>query len=387
MPAHYTSMDFMSLLSYMRARIEEEAAMFFEQLRDPQSSTRTYLLGDPDSGEALLIDPVIEEIATYLELLERLKLKLVYTLETHLHADHVTASGELRERLGSQSVTGHQAHVSCANIQVRDGDSISIGNLVLRVLETPGHTDGCVSYVTSDNAMVFTGDALLINGCGRTDFQNGSSETLFQSVRAKLFELPESTTVYPGHDYQGRRLSTIGREKLLNARLKLDNDQEAFLDIMDNLNLPMPAKIDVALPANANCGESMTTEKPSANDAKDWCPTLYRTTDGIPECPIEFVDQRSDTVPLIDIREPDEAEGPLGIHAHARLIPKGEVDSVVQSESWNPDAPLLLICRSGRRSGILAQELERRGFTNVASVAGGMIAYRELESQALTNDE
>lgn len=360
--------------------------MFFEQLSDPQSSTWTYLLGDPDSREALLIDPVLEEVDTYLELLEKLQLNLAYTLETHVHADHVTAGGELRERLGSRSIAGHRAQVACANIQVRDHDTIRIGGIGLEVLETPGHTDGCVSYVMLDRSMVFTGDALLIGGCGRTDFQNGDAKTLFSSVRTKLFSLPNSTTVYPGHDYNGRRLSTIGREKSTNPRLKLDVDEAKFVDIMLNLNLPMPARMDIALPANNRCGRPVERALRSITPST-WCPSLYRTTDGIPECPIEWVDGRPNHIPLIDIREPDEAEGPLGIHREARLIPKGTLEDVSASECWDPNAPVLLICRSGRRSGVLAQLLESKGYTKVASVAGGMIAYRELNLDKLAQEE
>ena len=359
--------------------------MFFEQLCDPQSSTWTYLLGDPESREALLIDPVLEETDTYLKLLEELQLNLAYTLETHVHADHVTAGGELRERVGSKSIAGHRAQVACANIQVRDHDTIRIGGIGLEVLETPGHTDGCVSYVMLDRSMVFTGDALLISGCGRTDFQNGDPKTLFASVRTKLFNLPNATTVYPGHDYQGRRLSTIGREKTTNPRLKLDVDEARFIDIMVNLNLPMPARMDIALPANNRCGRPVERALRSITPST-WCPSLYRTTDGIPECPIEWLDGRPTTIPLIDIREPDEAEGPLGIHQEARLIPKGTLEEVSEAEGWDPDEPLLLICRSGRRSGVLAQLLESKGFTKVASVAGGMIAYRELNLQKLEQE-
>ena len=351
--------------------------MFFEQLSDPESSTWTYLLGDPESREALLIDPVLEQVDTYISLLETLKLNLAYTLETHVHADHVTAGGELRERLGSKSIAGHRAQVACANIQVRDHDTIRIGGIGLEVFETPGHTDGCVSYVMLDRSMVFTGDALLISGCGRTDFQNGDPKTLFNSVRTKLFSLPNSTTVYPGHDYQSRRLSTIGREKTTNPRLRLENDEATFVEIMKNLKLPMPARMDIALPANNRCGRPVERAFRSITPAS-WCPSLYRTTDGIPECPIEWIDGRPAEIPLIDIREPDEAEGPLGIHKEARLIPKGTLEGVSENENWDPDAPVLLICRSGRRSGVLAQVLESKGFTKVASVAGGMMAYREL---------
>jgi sulfur dioxygenase len=226
--------------------------MIFRQLFDPVSSTYTYLLGDPQTGQALLIDPVLEQVDSYLALLESLSLKLVYTLETHVHADHVTAASFLRERLGSRSVVKADAGAACADIPVEDGQMITLGSIQLEVRSTPGHTFGCVSYVMEDR--VFTGDTLLIGGCGRTDFQQGSSHTLYQSVTQRLFTLPPDTLVYPGHDYKGRTVSTIGEERAINARLGGGKTEEEFVEIMANLKLSYPKQIDRALPANLACG-------------------------------------------------------------------------------------------------------------------------------------
>ncbi|HND34799.1 MAG TPA: MBL fold metallo-hydrolase [Myxococcota bacterium] len=231
--------------------------MIFRQLFDPVSSTYTYLLGDRQTGQALLIDPVLEQVDSYLALLESLSLKLVYTLETHVHADHVTAASFLRERVGSRSVVKADAGAACADVPVEDGHVVQLGSLRLEVRSTPGHTFGCVSYVMEDR--VFTGDTLLIGGCGRTDFQQGSSHTLYQSVTQRLFPLPPDTLVYPGHDYKGRTVSTIGEERAINARLGGGKTEEEFVEIMANLKLAYPKQIDRALPANLACGRIEAT--------------------------------------------------------------------------------------------------------------------------------
>ena len=230
--------------------------MIFRQLFEPVSSTYSYLLGDPKTRQAALIDPVYVDVERILSLLTELGLTLVYTLETHVHADHVTAGDELRRRLGSRTVVHRDGGADCANVLVEHGDKIMIGELSLEVRETPGHTNGCVAYVTDDR--VFTGDTLLIGGCGRTDFQQGSAERLYESVHRELFSLPDDTLVYPTHDYKGRTVSTIKEERAMNARLGGGRSKEEFVQIMANLNLAYPKQIDVAVPANQRCGRAVT---------------------------------------------------------------------------------------------------------------------------------
>ncbi|MDP2314289.1 MAG: MBL fold metallo-hydrolase [Pseudomonadota bacterium] len=226
--------------------------MIFRQLYEPVSSTYTYLLADADTRRALLIDPVLEEVETYAALLASLDLTLEYTLETHVHADHVTAGAALRERFGSRTVVHHQGGAACADVAVKHGDHIRVGAVDLEVRETPGHTNGCVAYVGVDR--VFTGDALLIGGCGRTDFQQGSASRLYDSVHTQIFSLPPDTLVYPAHDYKGRTISTVKEEFATNARLGGGKTKDEFVEIMANLKLPYPKQIDRAVPANQQCG-------------------------------------------------------------------------------------------------------------------------------------
>ncbi len=229
--------------------------MIFRQFFDPATSTFTYLLGCEYSGKAVLIDTVASETEFYIQQLDDLDLELVYTAETHVHADHITAAGTLRERLGSKSIVHRDAGAMCADLLVTDGVQLQVGEIVFKVLHTPGHTNGCVSYLLDDR--VFTGDCLLINGCGRTDFQQGDAKTLYQSITQKLFSLPDDTLVYPGHDYKGMTVSTIKQEKALNPRLGNNKSLEEFIEIMNNLNLPYPKFIDEALPANQACGQDL----------------------------------------------------------------------------------------------------------------------------------
>ena len=220
--------------------------MMFKQLFDTTSSTYTYLLA-ADSGEAILIDPVYEQVERDLALLREHNLKLAWVLDTHVHADHVTGSNALKAATGAQSAVGDGCNASGFDHQLHDGDELRFGNEVVRVIATPGHTSGSISYAWRDR--VLTGDALLIGGCGRTDFQAGDANTLFHSITDKLFALADETLVYPGHDYNGRRVSSIGEEKALNPRLA-GKSKEEFVAIMDGLNLPMPRLINIAVPAN-----------------------------------------------------------------------------------------------------------------------------------------
>ena len=227
--------------------------MIFRQLFEAETCTYTYLLGCEFTQKAILIDSVDSEYETYIKLLNELELKLIYTFETHVHADHVTAAGHLRDTLGSKSVVHRDAGAMCADLLVTDGVELQVGEIEIKVLHTPGHTSGCTSFVIEDR--LFSGDSLLINGCGRTDFQQGDSATMYDSVTEKLFTLPPDTLVYPGHNYSGITISTIAQEKALNARLGNNLSKEAFIKIMDNLDLAYPKHIDRALPANQSCGQ------------------------------------------------------------------------------------------------------------------------------------
>ncbi len=226
--------------------------MIFRQLFEPDTFTYTYLLGCERTRRALLIDPVASEVETYVRLLDALGMKLIYTLETHVHADHITGSGLLRETVGSKSVVHRDAGAMCADLLVTDGVLLQLGDIEIKVLATPGHTTGCVSYLVGDR--VFTGDSLLIGGCGRTDFQQGDAGLLYDSIHNKLFSLPPDTLVFPGHDYKGNRVSTIVQEMEKNERLGAGKSRDEFIGIMNNLKLAYPKYIDQALPANQSCG-------------------------------------------------------------------------------------------------------------------------------------
>jgi glyoxylase-like metal-dependent hydrolase (beta-lactamase superfamily II) len=225
--------------------------MFFRQLFEPDTSTYTYLVGDLLWREAAVIDPVLGEVEEILQTLEAEGLTLKTVMETHVHADHVTGASALRARTGAKVVVSRHGGAPCADLLVDDEDFLVLGDEVIRILATPGHTPGCVSYRWRDR--VFTGDALLIGGCGRTDFQSGDAGVLYESITRKLFTLPEDTLVYPGHDYKGRRVSCIAEEKSRNPRLA-HKSREEFIAIMGELDLPKPRHIDVAVPANQRCG-------------------------------------------------------------------------------------------------------------------------------------
>ena len=228
--------------------------MIFRQLFDPETSTYSYLLACERTRRACLIDTVASMLNEYVDLLQSLKLKLVYTMETHVHADHITGAGLLRKALGSKSVVHRDAGARCADLLVTDGVPLQVGDLEFEVRHTPGHTNGCISYVMADR--VFTGDALLIDGCGRTDFQLGDAGQLYDSINSKLFTLPGDTLVFPGHDYNGNTVSTIKQEMAKNSRLGGGRSRDAFIAIMQELKLALPKQIDKALPANQACGKT-----------------------------------------------------------------------------------------------------------------------------------
>src|SRR6202140_4596420 len=225
--------------------------MIFRQLFDSVSGTYTYLLASRRGGEALIIDPVLEKVDRYLQLVRELDLKLVKALDTHLHADHITGLGALRDRTHCITVMGEQTKANVVSMRLGDGDKLTIEGLALGVIYTPGHTDDSYSFVLPDR--VFTGDTLLIRGTGRTDFQNGDSRAQYESIFGRLLKLPDETLVYPAHDYKGDTVSTIGEEKAFNPRLQVKSIDE-YADLMNNLKLDNPKMRDVAAPANMRIG-------------------------------------------------------------------------------------------------------------------------------------
>lgn len=249
--------------------------MIFKQLYEPLSSTYTYLLGDEHTGLAVLIDPVIATMERDLAEVRRLGLKLGYTIETHIHADHITAALEMKRKVGSQIAAPAYDRLPCADIGLEEGKPFQVAGIILQPLHTPGHTEGHFAYLMNDR--VFTGDALLIEGCGRTDFQNGDTDALYNSVREKLFALPEETLVYPAHDYKQRFVSSIAQEKKRNPRLGTNKSLEEFKAIMDNLNLPYPKFIDHAVPGNLQCGVCPTN---LPDNMSIYCAQMTESTQG-----------------------------------------------------------------------------------------------------------
>lgn len=344
--------------------------MFCRQLFDPESSTYTYLLADAESREAVLIDPVLEQLDRDLALLAELDLELLYALDTHVHADHVTALGALGERTGCETVQSERAGSGCADRLVKQGDRIEFGRHALEVRETPGHTDGCLTYVTDDHRMAFTGDALLIRGSGRTDFQHGDPRALYRSVHEQIFTLPDETLVYPAHDYNGRTVTTVGEEKRWNPRLGGGRSTDEFVRIMEELDLAYPRMMDVAVPANLQCG--VPRGRPSEPADWHWEPVV-RAEGGFPEVEPDWVAAVAGDVRVIDVRQPDEYHGELGHVPSSELVPLASLGSAARA--WDPDDAVVLVCRSGGRSGKGALLLESLGFKRVASMRGGMRAW------------
>lgn len=350
------------------SRILLENGTVFHQLFEPESSTYTYIIGDRETREAAIIDPVLETVDRDLKLIEELGLKLVYVLDTHVHADHITGAGEIRDRTGAKTAVSRMAKVSCVDVELEDGQELKIGNKVIRAIATPGHTDTCMTF--SFEGMVFTGDALLIRGCGRTDFQQGSSETLFKSVREKLFALPDDTVVYPGHDYRGLTSSTIGQEKAHNPRLGMKNSLADFKKIMAELKLAHPKKIQEALPANLACGRP--------RDSRVLHPQIV---DGIPEISCEDLlrhlpDAEAGKIQLIDVRRPDEFNNELGHVKGAKLVTLGpELTEFLEKGDRNQE--IVFVCRSGGRSGTATAESIKLGYKKTINMVGGMIRWNE----------
>lgn len=339
----------------------------FHQLFDSESSTYTYLIADPKSKEAALIDPVLETVDRDLKLIDELGLRLMYVLDTHIHADHITGAGEIRRRTGVQTGVSKDAKVDCVDIPLEDGQELLLGDKKIYVLATPGHTNTCLTYVFEGRA--FTGDALLIRGCGRTDFQQGSSEKLYDSVTQKLFQLPAETLVYPGHDYRGMTSSTIGAEKMHNPRLNERVSKQQFQQIMSDLKLANPRKIHEAVPANMACG--------IPKDHRTFHPQVV---DGIPEVSVEDVQAKlavaAGKVRLIDVRRPDEFNGEYGHIAGAELVTLGP-ELTAFLEKGDRSEEIVFICRSGGRSGQATAESQKLGYRFTVNMTGGMIRWNE----------
>ena len=345
--------------------------MIFRQLFDPQSSTYTYLLGDRASGESILIDPVFEQARRDAALVRELNLKLAATLETHVHADHVTGAWLLKERCGSAIAVPRECGASGADRYLADGEKVRFGTRHVEVRATPGHTHGCVTYVLDDESMAFTGDALLIRGTGRTDFQQGDARALYRSVRGRIFSLQPACLLYPAHDYRGLTVTSVEEERRYNPRLGADIGEGDFVGYMENLRLPHPKLIDAAVPANLRCGEPGENARPPADP--EWAPLTF-TFAGLFEIQPEALEERGASVQVLDVRERDEWDGALGHIRGAKWIPLGELPARIGE--LERGRPVVAVCRSGARSAQAVSVLSKAGFKDVANLAGGLVRWR-----------
>lgn len=361
--------------------------MLFKQLFDAETWTYTYLIADLVTKEAVIIDPVNTHIDTYMQLLGEYDLSLKYSLETHVHADHITASGLLRQRTGALTAVHQFCGAQTADVQIQDGDIFAFGDVeLLKVIATPGHTRGSVSFLWRDR--VFTGDSLLIGGCGRTDFQGGDAEALYDCITQRLFTLPDETLVYPGHDYQGRWVSSIIQERTSNPRLA-HKTRDEFIEIMANLNLPKPRLIDEAVPANRYCGLD-ENERQDAVAQRDTARPIRQenTTQSLVDQAKQNITEISVTtarqlivegnITILDVREASEyADGHIN---DALLLPRGVLEfKIAQSPTLADKAKAVLVyCRTGGRSALAAQTMQQLGYTNVLSLAGGFEAWQKM---------
>jgi glyoxylase-like metal-dependent hydrolase (beta-lactamase superfamily II)/rhodanese-related sulfurtransferase len=345
--------------------------LIFRQLFDLQSSTYTYLLGDDRAGEAVLIDPVFEQARRDAALLNELGLRLTSTLETHVHADHVTGAWLLKRRFGSQIALATASNAVGADRYLAHGDTIAFGARHLQVRATPGHTDGCLTYVLDDETLAFTGDCLLIRGSGRTDFQQGDPHVMYRSVHTQIFRLPAQCLLYPGHDYRGLTVTSVAEERRFNPRLGADIGEDDFAGYMSNLNLPHPKQIQVAVPANLRCGRP--DDEAAALSDPAWAPLTY-TFAGIWELAPQALEEVASRVQIIDVREPAEFDGPFGHIVDATLIPLGELAQ--RAGELSRDRPVVAVCRSGGRSAQAVVILQKAGLMQVANLAGGMLRWR-----------
>ncbi len=339
--------------------------MIFRQFFDSVSGSYTYLLASRRGGEALIIDPVLEKVDRYLQLLDELELKLVKALDTHVHADHITGLGALRNRTRCITVMGQESGVDVVSQRVSDGDRIDIEGLSLQALYTPGHTDDSYCFLLADR--VFTGDTLLIRGTGRTDFQNGDARTQYDSIFNKLLTLPNETLVYPGHDYKGDTVSTIGEEKAFNPRLQVTCAEE-YAEIMDNLNLPDPKQMDVAVPANLRVGLPQ-----DEIDARGWSLTAKQARDLI---------GRPGSV-LVDLRDEAERERhgeiPGSVHApYPRLDENMRAGGLLHELATATGKRLVFYCAFGERSAMAVETAQEAGLTDACHIKGGIDAWKKI---------
>jgi glyoxylase-like metal-dependent hydrolase (beta-lactamase superfamily II)/rhodanese-related sulfurtransferase len=336
--------------------------MIFRQLFDQVSGTYSYVLASRRGGEALIIDPVLEKVDRYLQLMRELDLKLVKAVDTHLHADHITGLGALRDRTQCITVMGEQSKVDVVSMRLGDGDKLTIEGVALEVIYTPGHTDDSYSFVMPDR--VFTGDTLLIRGTGRTDFQNGDPRAQYESIFNRLLKLPDETLVYPAHDYKGDTVSTIAEERAYNPRLQVKSVEE-YIHLMNNLGLSNPKMMDVAVPANMRQGLAQ-----DAVAAKGWA---LSAADAI---------RQGKGIALVDLRERSERERhgviPGALHApypalRENLAPGGLLTELAAAS----ERPLVFFCAFGERSAMAVQAAQDAGLSKARHVQGGIAAWRE----------
>jgi glyoxylase-like metal-dependent hydrolase (beta-lactamase superfamily II)/rhodanese-related sulfurtransferase len=348
--------------------------LIFRQLFDAASSTYTYLLGDPESRQAVIIDTVFEQHLRDRALVEELGLKLTAALDTHCHADHVTGAWLMHQatgcRIGISKRYGDAIHG--ADLRLDHGDRVAFGKPYLEVRATPGHTDGCLTYVTDDRRMVFTGDCLLIRGAGRCDFQQGNARTLYRSITEQIFTLPDDCLIFPGHDYGGRTMSSVGEERAHNPRIGGHADERDFVGFMENLHLPHPKQIAVAVPANERSGRP---EGAAAPQPADWGP-VRQSYAGLLEIDPEWVAEHRGDVHVVDVRQREELDERLGYIEGAQCIPLNELKEHLAEIPQ--DRPVIPVCHSGMRSGQATVLLRQAGFPRVANLRGGMLLWQQL---------